>query len=126
MALLKSLIATTLCALFGLGCAPSPAIEGRLPDRDAALAHRLVAEEGALLLDVRTEGEYNARHLPGAKLLPIQRFARDLPQIAAWTKGKDTPIVLYCRSGARASTARRILEREGYTRVTNLGAMTAW
>ena len=74
---------------------------------------------GALLLDVRTEGEYAEGHVPGAKNLPLQA----LEVIAALAPAKDTPLYVYCRSGARSSQAAGQLQRMGYTRVTNIGGI---
>ena len=72
----------------------------------------------AVLVDVRTPAEYEAGHLPGAALAPVDRIARDIVRLAP---DKDTPITLYCRSGRRSEAARQTLLGMGYTRVTNAG-----
>ncbi len=96
-----------------------------LPDRDPALAKRLVEEEGALLLDVRTNMEWKSDHLDGATLIPVQELPSRLDEVEKATGGKkDQPIVLYCRSGARASKAKQILLKAGYTKVTNVGGIS--
>ncbi|RME14476.1 MAG: rhodanese-like domain-containing protein [Bdellovibrio sp.] len=98
-----------------------------LPDRDPQLAKKLVEEQGALLLDVRTPGEYERGHIKGAKLLPIQDFERQIQKIEEWTKGdKSKPIVVYCQSGGRAARAKEILLKYGYKKVTNLGGYQDW
>lgn len=98
-----------------------------LPDRDPQLARRLVHEEGALLLDVRTPQEFAEGHVDGAQLIPVQELARRLGEVAALQGGaRDKPIVVMCRSGARATRAKALLEEAGYTRVTNVGAWTAY
>ena len=90
----------------------------RGPDMDAGV-EQCRQTPGALLLDVRTEGEYAAGHVPGAKNLPLQA----LEGITALAPAKDTPLYVYCRSGARSRQAAGQLQRMGYTRVTNIGGI---
>ncbi|EDM78146.1 Rhodanese domain protein [Plesiocystis pacifica SIR-1] len=95
-----------------------------LPDRDPQLARRLVAE-GALLLDVRTQAEYDEHHLENALLIPHVEVAARLGEILDRQGGdKDKPIVVYCRRGGRAGTAKAVLEQSGFTAVTNVGGIT--
>lgn len=70
-------------------------------------------------IDVRTAREYEAGHLPDARHLPYDEVAE---RIAAIAPDRHTPIRLYCRSGARAESARKALEKLGYTQVENRGA----
>lgn len=90
----------------------------RGPDMDAGV-EQCRQTPGALLLDVRTEGEYAEGHIPGAKNLPLQ----SLEGIATVAPAKDTPLFLYCRSGARSGQAASQLQRMGYPRVTNIGGI---
>lgn len=90
----------------------------RGPDIDAGV-EQCRQTPGALLLDVRTEGEYAEGHIPGAKNLPLQ----SLEGIASVAPAKDTPLFLYCRSGSRSGQATSQLQRMGYTRVTNIGGI---
>lgn len=90
----------------------------RGPDIDAGV-EQCRQTPGALLLDVRTEGEYAEGHIPGAKNLPLQSLAG----IASVAPAKDTPLFLYCRSGSRSGQATSQLQRMGYTRVTNIGGI---
>ena len=93
----------------------------RGPDIDAGV-EQCRQTPGALLLDVRTEGEYAEGHIPGAKNLPLQ----SLEGIASVAPAKDTPLFLYCRSGARSGQATSQLQRMGYTRVTNIGGIMSY
>jgi len=90
-------------------------------DVNGADARRLV-QAGARLIDVRTPGEFAAGHLPGASNLPLQELAGRLGELGA----KDSPIVLYCRSGARSASAARSLKTAGFAAVRNLGGMGRW
>jgi phage shock protein E len=96
-----------------------------LPDGDPVLAKRLVAE-GALLLDVRTPAEFASRHLDGAKNVPVDALADGVDEIAALVADENTPIVVYCRSGARSARAKKHLVAAGYRQVTNLGSIDDW
>lgn len=88
----------------------------------AAEAKRLVAEDGGRLLDVRTPGEFASGHLDGAKNIPVQELSARIAEVGS----KDVPIVVYCRSGARSSSATKLLREAGFTKVANLGAMSRW
>lgn len=93
----------------------------RRPSVSADEAHRMVAD-GALLVDVRSPGEFSGGHLPGARNVPVQELGRRLGELGK----KDGAIVLYCASGMRSASAASTLKREGFTRVYNLGAMNNW
>ncbi len=98
-----------------------------LPDRDPALAHRLVEQQGGVLLDVRTPEEFEAGHVDGAHNVPHDAVEARMDEIDQITGGKtDTPIVVYCRSGRRAAAAKQTLVERGYSQVTNLGGMEDW
>jgi rhodanese-related sulfurtransferase len=91
-----------------------------------AQARKLVAE-GAPLLDVRTPAEFEAKHLPSAVNIPVDEVAPRMGDIERLTRGdRATPIVVYCRSGARSARAAAMLQKAGYSRVTDLGPISAW
>ncbi|MFK0574053.1 rhodanese-like domain-containing protein [Endozoicomonas sp.] len=73
---------------------------------------------GALLVDVRTPGEFAGGHLDGAINIPYQDIVGGLAQgmIAL-----DADIVLYCRSGRRSGKAQKALVAHGYTNTFNAG-----
>jgi len=74
-----------------------------------------------LLLDVRTQAEFEQGHLPGAVLSPY-----DALEASFGEPDKSRPIVVYCRSGNRSSIALRTLARMGYTNVSDFGAIGRW
>lgn len=88
---------------------------------DGAQARRLV-DSGALLLDVRTTGEFAGGHLPGAVNVPVD----ELPQGMHHLSPPDRVIVVYCRSGMRSSRAAGLLRRAGFQTVHDLGGMGNW
>jgi rhodanese-related sulfurtransferase len=73
---------------------------------------------GAVLVDVRTEGEFAMGAHPGAVNIPMHRLA----SISNVAKDKTKPILLYCHSGARAAAACAKLRGMGYEDVHNVGS----
>ena len=74
------------------------------------------------LLDVRQPGEYDAEHLPGAKLIPLPELGARLSELDA---GK--PTVVYCAIGGRSRVAAQVLAAKGFKEVMNLsGGIKAW
>ena len=92
-----------------------------MPNSISEQAHQWV-KSGATLLDVRTQREFDAGHLEGAKHIPIQ----DLDSRLAEVGDKNVAVVAYCLSGARSAQAVSVLEKAGFQRVMNLGSITAW
>jgi len=76
----------------------------------------LVAK-GGLLIDVRTNLEYENGHISGAKNIPIDEFRNRVSEI---TVSKETPIYVMCQVGVRAYLALRILSSLGYKDIYNL------
>lgn len=75
-----------------------------------------------LVLDVRTPREFASGHVPNALNIPVQ----ELEQRHAELGDKDTPIVIYCRSGARSAAAAGLLRDLGFSKLTDIGAMSNW
>jgi len=89
----------------------------------AALQKRIDAKDDSLIVvDVRTETEFAAGHVPGAINIPYSHFparAAELPS------NKD--VVVYCATGIRAEKAAVSLRENGFTRLLHLqGDMTGW
>ncbi|HVK64538.1 MAG TPA: rhodanese-like domain-containing protein [Polyangium sp.] len=108
------------------GPSQQPTTQTGLPDRDPALARKLVSE-GGVLIDVRTPDEYEGRHLDNATNIPVGEFETRLSEVEKLTGGDKTkPIVVHCAAGPRAARAKKILLDAGYTQVTNLGGINDW
>ena len=87
-------------------------------------AHRIMNDEADyVLLDVRTPGEYKQRHINGAKLIPLDELGR---RAAAELPDKQTTVLIYCQSGARAARAAKMLTEMGYTGVLSFGGIMKW
>jgi phage shock protein E len=71
-----------------------------------------------LIIDVRTVGEFNDDHIPGAINIPHNLIGARIEELKI---ARNREIVLYCRSGGRAGVALATLKKLGYTNVTNAG-----
>lgn len=78
--------------------------------------------EGAVLLDVRSPGEYRGGHIPGSRNVPVQEI-RGIEKVVP---DKDTPIFTYCASGSRSSSAAGFLRSYGYRQVINIGGISGY
>ena len=74
---------------------------------------------GAVLVDVRTPEEYRDGHVPGSINVPLQQIEDIELEIAE----KNTPLYVYCRSGARSRQAAALLKEMGYEDVHNIGGI---
>ena len=76
------------------------------------------------LFDVREEEEYVTGHAAGALLFPLDSM--DAATAAQMIPEKDTPVLVYCRSGQRSGEAAQKLAQLGYTRVYDIGSLEGW
>ena len=86
---------------------------------DARTAKRL-ADDGALLLDVRERAEWEAGHAPGAMHIPYEDLARRIDDV----RGRE--VVVYCQSGIRSSLAASLIERAGSNATNVRGGFNSW
>lgn len=66
-------------------------------------------DKGAIVLDVRTDAEYNDGHVEGSKLITLYNVPNKIDVIKSWNK----PVIIVCRSGGRAGTALSYLTDAG-------------
>ena len=80
-------------------------------------------QEDYVILDVRTQEEFDTGHIPGAVLIPnteiADRAEQELPN-------KDQLLLVYCRSGTRSKQASQILVELGYTHIREFGGINDW
>ena len=81
------------------------------------------SESGYIIIDARTQEEYDEGHIPGAIMIPeyeiADRAENELPD-------KDQQILVYCRSGRRSKIAAEELVKLGYTNVKEFGGIIDW
>lgn len=83
----------------------------------------LETDPGARLLDVRTTGEFESAHLPGAYNVPLDQLTEHVREFGKVT----SPVVLICQSGSRARQAEAVLREAGLERLHMLeGGLNAW
>lgn len=70
---------------------------------------KTMVQQGAVIIDVRTAGEYNAGHIKGSLNIPVDRIGSKIEDI----KKKGKPVITCCRSGARSGMAAGILKKQG-------------
>ena len=79
-------------------------------------------QKGAQVVDVRTAGEYQLGHIPGATNVPVDQL-----QASAANWNRDAAYVVYCASGARSAQAQAIMKSMGFKSVADLrGGIATW
>ena len=80
-------------------------------------------QTGYVILDVRTQEEYDEKHIPGAILIPDSEISEKAEGIL---KDKNQLILVYCRSGRRSKLAAEDLLDIGYTNIKEFGGIIDW
>lgn len=89
-------------------------------------AVNLINRQGARVLDVREDSEWQQGHIPEAVHVPLGKLGERLDELEPY-KGSDTPLVVACRSGNRSAMAAVRLRKAGFEAVYNLdGGTLAW
>lgn len=85
-------------------------------------SYKEMVQEGAIVVDVRSKGEFSSGHIRKSINIPLEQIDRELSRKL---KDKDKTIILCCASGARSGMARRRLKAKGYPSVYNGGGWTS-
>jgi rhodanese-related sulfurtransferase len=118
--------------LFGLAVSSGGMLLWPLLSRPFRQAHdigafeavQLINRRDALVLDVREKGDYAAGHITHARQIPEAQLADRMKEL---DKYKSRPIVVCCRTGARASVVSATLRKQGFPEAFALrGGVTAW
>ena len=72
---------------------------------------------GAIILDVRSKGEYDSGAIPGSKNIPLQSLNSKISAIKKW----DKPVICCCASGMRSGSAAGILRSQGIEAINGGG-----
>ena len=90
------------------------------PEEAAAMMEK---ETDYIILDVRTQEEYETAHIPGAICIPNETIGtEDIPELP----DKDQLILVYCRSGNRSKQTSEKLAKQGYTNIVEFGGINSW
>ena len=81
------------------------------------------SEEDYIILDVRTQDEYDQGHIPGAIVISHEEIVEKAEEVLT---DKDQLILVYCRSGRRSKIAAEALAELGYTNIKEFGGIIDW
>ena len=120
---MKRILPIFLVALLLAGCAaPAEEITYRQVNMDEAIT-MMEGGSGYIILDVRTPGEFEEKHIPGAINVANETIGTDeIPELP----DKDQLILVYCRSGNRSKQASEKLVALGYTNIVEFGGINDW
>lgn len=82
----------------------------------------VLEDKNAIIIDVRTKEEYKEYHMKNAINIPYEKIVETINSTKEISK--ETPIIVYCKSGARSKKAYDSLVEAGYKKVYNLGAIS--
>ena len=123
-------LAVILVATMFLGViifCPINLVYGKYTSIDVVTANNMITNgtyPNLIILDVRTQSEYDEGHLENAILIPITELESRINEILQY---RDTEIIVYCKGGGRSAQASSILDSNNFTKVFNvLGGITAW
>ena len=122
--LFTSLLACLLTGALLVGCQDTPASADGYEQISAEAAKELMdTQTDYILLDVRTQEEYDLGHIPGAIVIPNEVISEQAEQTLT---DKEQLILVYCRSGRRSKEAAQKLVDLGYTNVKEFGGIIDW
>ncbi|MBR3573777.1 MAG: rhodanese-like domain-containing protein [Lachnospiraceae bacterium] len=123
-------LAALLILLFIGGCS----LRGQVLDGDGMVnsykqisqeeaAQMMEEDDGHVIVDVRTQEEYDEGHIPGAICIPNEEITDTKPELLP---DVDQVILIYCRSGRRSKEAAEKLFNMGYTHIYEFGGIIDW
>jgi len=80
---------------------------------------REMIQKGAIIVDVRTDGEYSNANIKESRHIPLNELKDKIEKVVP---DKDKTILLHCRSGSRSFAGKRMLKKIGYTNAYNIGS----
>jgi rhodanese-related sulfurtransferase len=80
-----------------------------------------LVKQGAIILDVRSKGEYAGGHIKGSMNISVDQLQNNLGKL----KDKKQPIITCCASGMRSASAKSILKSNGFSQVYNGGGWSS-
>ena len=122
-------VGVVLCGCMGAQTSPqdsqtTPQAAGEYRKITAEQAKAMMQDtDGWVLLDVRTQEEFEAQCIAGAILIPDDEIAS---RVADEIPDKDALILIYCRSGRRSANAAHEMADMGYTNVYDFGGIIDW
>ena len=126
LALAASLLTLSACAVPAAAATPAPTATPVVEYKKISAADakaRMDSGDEIIILDVRTQEEYDAAHIAGAILIPNETIVDKQPELLP---DLNAEILVYCRSGNRSAQAAKKLIAIGYTNVVDFGGIIDW
>ena len=122
---MKKLILFLLSAMLLVGCGQTNQTqEAVYMNITAEEAKQIMdSEEGYIILDTRTQAEYDEGHIPGAIVISHDEITEKAEEVLT---DKNQLILVYCRSGRRSKLAAEALVKLGYTNIKEFGGIIDW
>lgn len=118
----KIMVTAVVSAICLSGCASSGGEEYRQLDMNEAV-EMMENEKDYIILDVRTEQEFEEQHIPNAINVPNETIGtKEIPELP----DKEQLIMVYCRSGNRSKQASEKLVKIGYSNIVEFGGIKDW
>jgi len=119
---MKKLITIGVLSLFLLACSPSDT--SAINQLSAMESAGLQSNDFAVIIDVRSNNEWNNQRIPGALHIPLADLEGRMEELKSF-EGKQ--LIMQCAVGGRSSKAVEILQQAGFSNVSNMnGGLVAW
>lgn len=118
---MKIVLTMFLVAILLVSCANSQEVYMNITPETAKQI--MDASKDYVILDVRTQEEFDQAHIPGAILIPNDQISAEAERVLM---DKNQLILVYCRSGRRSKLAAEELVKLGYTNIKEFGGIIDW
>lgn len=118
---MKIVLTMFLVAILLVSCANSQEVYMNITPETAKQI--MDTSKDYVILDVRTQEEFDQAHIPGAILIPNDQISAEAEQVLM---DKNQLILVYCRSGRRSKLAAEELVKLGYTNIKEFGGIIDW
>ena len=118
---MKIVLTMFLVAILLVSCANSQEVYMNITPETAKQI--MDTSKDYIILDVRTQEEFDQAHIPGAILIPNEQISAEAERVLM---DKNQLILVYCRSGRRSKLAAEELVKLGYTNIKEFGGIIDW
>ncbi|MEF9989544.1 MAG: rhodanese-like domain-containing protein [Christensenellaceae bacterium] len=123
---MKKTVCMVLCCmtmLLLISCAKTVEMQMKEPEKISAKQAKDLMDDGAIVVDVRTQEEYDQSHIDGAILIPNETISDTPPELLP---DKNAQILVYCKTGRRSAQAAKKLYDLDYKNVFDFGGIVEW
>lgn len=121
---MKKVVILIICIICIVGCSNKESQKIDFKTITSEQAYEMMnTEENIVILDVRTNSEYETGHIENAINIPLNEIENSIKDLVS---DKTKTILVYCQSGTRSKQASEKLTKLGYTNVNNFGGLNTW